>query len=103
MPRNPFLRYNRSKLFFVLIKSAMKPKADAIRAYEDILRTDPGNVPYRDMPRKGSRSCWSHPHGIRSCVALTQKVHFAERTAGTYASKPLERRMCVWRVSKRRG
>ena len=25
----------------------MKPKADAIRAYEDLLRTDPGNVPYR--------------------------------------------------------
>ena len=25
----------------------MKPKADAIRAYEDVLRTDPGNVPYR--------------------------------------------------------
>ena len=30
---------------------------------------------------------------------LTRKVHFDERTAGTYASKPLERRICVWRVS----
>jgi hypothetical protein len=30
-------------------------------------------------------------------------VYFDERAAGTYASKPLERRICVWRVSKRRG
>jgi hypothetical protein len=35
--------------------------------------------------------------------SLTRKVHFDERTAGTYASKPLERRMCVCRASKRRG